>query len=156
VHAAFEAGAPNAKDILFDAGIRPVAATPEQMARPAGTITPPWKGAVVRYSIDYAIKGSDLRPQPGPDGTQVLKLEFAAIAYDELGRAVNSVSQHVDATLTEKQAVALLKGGLPFHQEIDLPAVKLLFLRVGVGEEASGRAGTLEVNVTPKAARTKP
>lgn len=146
-HAAFESGAPNSADILFDVSIN-------RQTVPAGSAGPPvgkivdWKGRVDRYAIDYAIDGRDLRPEPMENGKSHLDLDIVAIAYDELGHAVNTVSQQMTAELTVEQTAGLKHGGLPFHQEIDVPA-KVVFLRVGVAEKNTGRTGTLEVTVPP-------
>ena len=145
LHAAFEAGAPTSSAILFDVSVvrKDVAVD----AVPAGKVLD-WKGTVNRYAIDYAIDGRDLHPERKEAGGSHLDVEIVAIAYDELGHAVNSVSQALTADLTAQQTTNLQHGALPFHQEIDLPQ-KTVFLRVGVAEKSSGRAGSLEITVPP-------
>jgi VWFA-related protein len=142
LHAAFESGAPTSSDILFDVSIKALG-TPSA----TGTVKD-WKGPVVHYAIDYAIDGRDLRPEPAENGKSNLDLEVVGIAYDDLGREVNTVSQQITATLSPEQAANLAHGALPFHQQIDLPE-KTVFLRVGVAEKSSGRTGSLEITMPP-------
>jgi VWFA-related protein len=145
LHAAFESGAPESSDILFDVSILPAKPEAGTTQVAAGKVLD-WKGPVTKYAIDYAIDGRDLRPQMEANGKSHLDLEIVAIAYDDLGREVNAVSQSLTADLTAAQTANLQHGALPFHQEIDLPN-KTVFLRVGVAEKSSGRTGSLEITM---------
>jgi VWFA-related protein len=145
LHAAFESGAPGSSEILFDISIVRKNATPG--AAPAGKVVD-WSGKVDRYALDYAIDGKDLHPEMLGGGKAHLDLDIVAIAYDDLGRAVNTMSQVLTADLSPQQTANLQHGALPFHQEIDLPR-KTVFLRVGVAEKASGRTGSLEITLPP-------
>ena len=143
VHAAFEAGAPDSPEILFDVSVQRIAAGAVAPTPVAGAVKG-WKGPAVHYAIEYAVRGSDIHPTLLDDGKSRLALDFVAIDYDDTGRALNQASESVTADLPPAKAAALQQSGFPFHQEIIVPA-KQTFLKVGVAEKDTGRVGTLEV-----------
>ncbi|HEY6444951.1 MAG TPA: VWA domain-containing protein [Acidobacteriaceae bacterium] len=99
-----------------------------------------------RYMVDYWIDPRGLDHQTLPDGSVETKVELTEVAYDDEGIRVNYTDQGLDLSQSAQQAALALKGGLPLHQQIDLPAGNV-YLRVGVHDLVSGNIGTLEIPV---------
>ena len=114
-------------------------------------------GPTTRYAIDFMIRWSDLAWVDGGDGTHQGKLEVGLIAWDGKGKSVNWDEVILPMALSPDHYAAIQKSGIPAHMEIDLPNTFLL-LKVGVLDEATGKAGTLEVPIhyAPVTAATAP
>lgn len=140
--AAMEDGAPLSSQILFKARV----VAPDQKP-PSGPIlgqNQRMKNRAARYVIDYAIslRGVDLMLTP--QGVHTGRLFVEALAYDENGNIVNSISNVGSIALTPTKWKMLSQDGLQVHQVLDIPRGKIQ-LRLGVYDPASGNVGTLEV-----------
>lgn len=112
---------------------------------PAGALAGQLK-APRRFMVDYWIDPRGLDHKTQPDGGMQSQVELTAVAYDAEGVRVNYADQAMSLSQTQQQAAKALEGGLPLHQQIDLPADGA-YLRVGVHDILSGRMGTLEIAV---------
>jgi VWFA-related protein len=163
LYANIEHGAPMVHDLLFSAHIatkgKPQLATDRQMAElqdsPVFFRTrrkdtpqkplPPVK--LQKYVIDYGVIDQQLKTQAASNGTPAT-LEFAAAAYDDDGRLLNSELNEGQAPAGSKAAA---KPGALFHadQELEVPD-GAAWIRVAVRDKFDNRTGTLEVKLPLK------
>jgi VWFA-related protein len=164
LYANIEHGAPMMHDLLFSTHLategKPKMATPEQMAQlqdsPAFFRTrkknaPPPKPLppvqLQKYRIGYGIVDAQLKTLASEKG-KAAELEFAAAAYDDDGRLLNSI-------LNQGQVpIANGKGGKAppfFHaeQELEVPP-GAASIRLAVRDTLSNRMGTIEVKLPLK------
>jgi len=160
LYANIEHGAPMVHDLLFSAHIatkgKPQLATEKQMAElqdsPAFFRTrrkdtpqkplPPVK--LQKYLIDYGVIDQQLKKLAAGNGTPAT-LEFAAAAYDDDGRLLNSELNEGQAPTGSKAGT---KPGALFHaeQELEVPD-GAAWIRVAVRDKFDNRTGTLEVKL---------
>lgn len=153
MYAWMQHGAPGAYEILFRAHFSAgpqTLATAEQMAtlvdQPAYfVIRKPNKPAKPRppiplrtYTIDYLVEDN----AAGRRHSTSQILEFAACAYDGLGKMLNGISQQ--AVRTETAPGDADKGWFRASQTIDVPDAAE-WLRVAVRDTATDRVGTVEI-----------
>jgi VWFA-related protein len=163
LYANIEHGAPMMHDLLFTTHLTvagdPVLATAEQMLQledaPAFFRTrhrdrplkplPPVK--LQKYLIDYAVIDPQLKALAARGGKPPV-LEFAAAAYDDDGRLLNSM---LNQGLASAGPPADAKAGALFRaqQELDVPQ-GAAWIRVAVRDTLSDRTGTLEVRLPLK------
>ena len=74
--------------------------------------------------------------------------EVGLIAWDTKGKSVNWEEGAQQMMLKPDVYAAIQKSGIPAHVEIDLPNTDL-YLKLGVVDGTSGKAGTLEVSLHP-------
>ena len=144
LHAAMRLGMPDSTEILY--GLRAVAAA-KQPAPNAAHIGGNAKltGPVTRYSIDFMIRWTDLRLNPGPQNTHTAKIQVELLAYAPDGTALNWIGGAMAMSLKPEIYAAIQRSGVPAHLEIDVPQGKEFVLSTGVYDWLSGKAGTLQV-----------
>jgi len=111
-----------------------------------------------RYGIDFAVLLHDLTFKVTAEGLHTAKLEIALVAYDQDGTPVNSIVRSADISLNPELYMTFEKTGVPLHEEIEVPDTNV-YLRTGIYEIETGKAGTLEVplnQVAASGAATKP
>jgi hypothetical protein len=103
---------------------------------------------LTRYGFQYLLPGRQIAfAVPNNDAanaTRLGALEFDIAAYDAQGKLINSLSQSIKLPLTPDQAQQLAKTPFRFFQQLDLPSGQL-FLRIGILDRTSNKAGTLEI-----------
>jgi hypothetical protein len=72
------------------------------------------------------------------------------IAYDHYGNPLNWMVRSMEFSLTPERYSAFLQMGLQLHFDIDAPKASA-YLRTGVYDLASGKAGTLEIPLSAPA-----
>jgi VWFA-related protein len=163
LYANIEHGAPMLHDLLFSTHLAavgaPVLATAEQMLqledspaffrtrhkdRPL-TPLPPVK--LQKYLVDYVVIDPQLKELAARGGKPPV-LEFAAAAYDDDGRLLNSM---LNQGLASAGSQASGKAGALFRaeQELEVPP-GAASIRVAVRDTLSDRTGTLEVRLPLK------
>jgi hypothetical protein len=149
---------PNATQILFAARVVPLTPQPTPGGKIAGS-NASLSGPTTRYSIDFIIRSSDVALAAGDDGKHQGKFEIGLIAWDMRGKSVNWDEGMQTLAIKPEGYAAVQKSGIVEHMEIDLPNTDL-FLKLGVVDGTSGKAGTLEIplhvaaaNITAQAAR---
>jgi VWFA-related protein len=163
LYANIEHGAPMMHDLVFSAHLEaagaPVMATAEQMLqledapayfrtrhrnRPLKPLEPV---KLQKYRIGYGVLDSQLKLLAIRKGRPAM-LEFAAAAYDEDGRLLNSM---LNKGLVSAGNDANGKPGVRFHadQELDAPP-GAAWIRMAVRDTLSDRTGTLEVRLPLK------
>lgn len=162
--ASIEHGAPEAHDLLFTAHLAaagaPAMATEEQMKqlidspayfkirkanKPAAAPKPV---KLQKYLIDYAVIDPQLKALAS-QGARPPVLEFAAAAYDNDGRLLNSILNE-GVPSGKKGAKAKTDALFAATQELDAPA-GTAYIRVAVRDTLNDRTGTLEVKLPLKA-----
>jgi hypothetical protein len=151
-------GVPTSSQVLFSVSVVP---NPEPL-KPAdatimGTLDPRLKDKpLVRYAIQYSLPSRQVTFSENPDGTRRCSLEFDLAAYDVFGKRISGLSQTISPRpITPEQYQQTIKTPFRFLQQLDIPPGEV-FLRVGVLDAVSDRAGTLEIPlvVSKKLART--
>lgn len=146
---AMQHGSPPLSQVVFDMRVLPAddpALKNETVASgPAGAMAGQLK-APRRFMVDYWIDPRGLDHKTTPEGGQQSQLELTEVAYDVNGVRVNYADQALSITQTQEQAAKALQGGLPLHEQIDLPTQNV-YVRVGIHDMLSGRIGTLEIPV---------
>jgi hypothetical protein len=145
-------GMPNATQILFAARVVPVTPQPAPGGKIAGSNSS-LSGPTTRYSIDFIIRWNDITLAAGDDGKHQGKFEIGLIAWDAKGKSVNWEEGMQSLALKSDGYAAIQKSGIVEHMEIDLPNTDL-YLKLGVVDGTSGRAGTLEVPLHPLSTTT--
>lgn len=159
-----EHGAPQAHDLLFTAHLeaagQPQMATEEQMKqlvdspvyfktrkanKPAATPKPV---KLQKYLIDYAVIDPQLKALAA-QGARPPVLEFAAAAYDNDGRLLNSILND-GVPSGKKGSKAKTDALFAATQELDAPA-GTEYIRLAVRDTLNDRTGTLEVKLPLKA-----
>jgi hypothetical protein len=102
------------------------------------------KGPLTRYSIDFAISTEDLKFKITPDGMYHGDVEVSLVAYDQDGNRLNWLTRDTVMSLKPELFASFEQGGLQLHQDIDVPKGGI-FLRTGVYDSGSHKAGTLEI-----------
>jgi len=156
LYANIEHGAPLLHDLLFSAQVAPEGgaqmATPEQMQgledapdyfktrhknKPQSAPKPI---KLQKYVIDYGVIDPQLKTMAAHGQKAVL--EFAAAAYNDDGRLLNSILNQGVPTGTGKKSQSL------FHaiQELEAPP-GTAYIRLAVRDTATNRTGTVEVKL---------
>jgi len=143
---------PNATQILFAARVVPLTPQPAPGGKVAGS-NASLSGPTTRYSVDFIIRSSDLALPAADDGKHQGKFEIGLIAWDMKGKSVNWDEGMQTLALKPEGYAAVQKSGIVEHMEIDLPKADL-FLKLGVVDGTSGKAGTLEIPLHLAAANT--
>jgi VWFA-related protein len=148
MRAAMSRSMPVSTQILFDVQVEPST----EPARPTdppvmGELDAKLKGkTLVRYRFQYIFPARQIAFAEGGEGKRIGSLEFDVAVYDAQGKLVTSLSQTIKPPLTQAQYEQLMKGPMRFLQQVDLP-VGQLFVRVGILDGVSKKAGTVEIPV---------
>jgi len=149
--AALERGAPPLAAIRFEARVLSAndaaAKAVKPRPGPTGVLAVQLKGPVQRYLVDLSVDPHALEWSALPGNVAHTLIEVAMVAWDADGQRVNYTDRAFLINLNPRQSTQVLKSGLPFHQEIDLP-VGEIYLRIAVHDLRNGRIGSLEVPVT--------
>ena len=148
--AALERGAPPLAAIRFEARVLaandPAAKAVRVQPAPAGDLAAQLKPPVERYLVDLSVDPHGVEWSAVEGNVAHAELEVAMVAWDAGGRRVNYTDRAINFDLTPEQSAAVLKSGLPIHQEIDLPAGEI-YLRIAIHDLRNGRIGALEAPV---------
>jgi VWFA-related protein len=101
----------------------------------------------VTYKVLYQIDPSQIDFAASADGLRTASLEFDVAAYDSYGKRLNIRGQPLKLTLTPEAYQNFIQKPCQFFLAIDLPPGQL-FLRIGVFDHTSNKAGTLEIPLT--------
>jgi hypothetical protein len=101
-------------------------------------------GPVKRYSVTFNVPTDSLVLPPGEDGAHHAGLEVALVAYDYNGKALNWMVRSIELNIKPERWAAVQQTGIPFRLQIDVPQGNV-YLRTGVYDNASTRAGTIEI-----------
>lgn len=111
-------------------------------------LTAEYRGRPFRtFKVQVEADPHPLRLTQTPDGVRHGEMQFVAVVYDQTGVQVNSLQQKMTFVLDEEHYRMLLKSAVPATMEIAVPVKGNFFLRVGVHDLASDRAGAVEIPV---------
>jgi VWFA-related protein len=162
--AAMTRGAPDATAILLKLQVLPASTAQETVAVQGNElITDPVtklkaKGPFRRYAIDIAADAKDIKVSQTPDGHFQFSTEMLTYVYAANGRLINVAVQKARGNLTASTYANMRRTGLPFHQEISVPADGQYYLRTAIHDLETDRFGAVELpvasiaNLTPVAA----
>jgi VWFA-related protein len=145
-------GIPDATQLFFKVRVAPQPQSSSH-AEFAGDNTN-FKGQALRYSVDFNLNAKGLDLSTTPNGMRRGDLEISLVAFDHDGNVLNWIARHLDLFYSADRYLALQQAGIPLHLEIDVPKGDN-YLRTGVYEPSTRKAGTLEIslqNVVPIAA----
>jgi VWFA-related protein len=146
-------GLPNATGLLYGVRVVPASPQPSPDATHAGQ-NPDLKGAFTRYNVDFFVRWTDVAFQSAPNDAHTGKIEVGLMAFDRDGKAVNWEGGTQSMNIAPETFNAIQKSGVPAHMEIDLPDTDV-FLVTGVYDLNTGKAGTLQVPITPAVAQDR-
>jgi VWFA-related protein len=152
LHNLIRPGVPAATEILYAARLVPSDPQPAANSPRAGK-NAQLAGPLIRYSIDFFIRWTDLKFEAMPDGTHAGRIQLELLAYDRQGKELNWNGGTQQMALKPEVYGAVQKSGVPGHVEIDLPANQEILLETGVFDFQTGRAGTLEIPISGRAAK---
>lgn len=152
-----EHGTPDSTEILYMMKVVP-------LPRPAGTLelgsasgskragdNDKLKGAVTRYRVTFTVLPDRLALETSADGTHHGNVEVSLLAYDRDGTPVNWIVRLLQLAVPRERYEQAEVNGVGFNLEIDVPQSGL-YLRSGIYDWGSNRAGTLEIPIAAVAA----
>ena len=136
-------GLPDFAQIIYKIRVLQV---PRESESPLSGTNTELKGPLVRYGVDFAISPDDLKFETTGDGLHQAEIELMLIAYDPKGRPLNLTQSETRMSLPAKAYAGAQTVGVQFHRTIDVPAGSV-YLRTGVYDVASGKTGTLGIEL---------
>jgi VWFA-related protein len=136
-------GTPDSTQILYQMRVVPAALQPGPSSERAGD-NASLKGPVTRYAVNFTVSADHLALEPAPDGVRHGSLEMTLVGYDRDGKPLNWMVRMIQFALPPDRYAAVQATGLSFGMEIDVPASNV-YLRSGVYDLGSSKAGTLEI-----------
>jgi VWFA-related protein len=136
-------GTPDSTEILYQMRVVPSTLQPGPSSERAGD-NANLKGPVTRYAVNFTVSADHLALDPAPDGVRHGNLETTLVGYDRDGKPLNWMVRMIQFALPPDRYAAVEATGLSFAMEIDVPASNV-YLRSGVYDLGSSKAGTLEI-----------
>ncbi len=136
-------GTPDSTEILYLVRVVPSNLQPGPSSERAGD-NPNLPGPVTRYAVKFTVSADHLALDPAPDGVRHGNLEVTLVGYDRDGKPLNWMVRMLQFALPPDRYAAVQTTGLSFGMEIDVPAANV-YLRSGVYDLGSSKAGTLEI-----------
>jgi VWFA-related protein len=143
-------GLPDFAQILYRMSVKPSTPQPDLTAPRAGDNLK-MQGAFTRMNVDLAIPEKSLQLEAAQDGRHHGTLEITFIAYDRYGNPLNWLVRKMELSFSLEQYNSYGDTGLQPHFEFDVPR-GASYLRSGVCDLGSGKAGTIEVLLNVPAA----
>jgi VWFA-related protein len=146
-------GAPVATEIMMKLQVAPVSSGTETTLAKNNMLSPEpaaknlAKGPFRRYLIDVAADGHDVQITPTGDGRYTFQVEMRTFVYDGSGRVVSVAMEKERGNLTPSSLANMLRVGLPFRQEVSVPANGEYYLRTSLHDLATDRYGSVEMPV---------
>lgn len=140
---------PDYTQVLFKVLVKPTSPQPAPDAPRIGS-NAEMKGPFTRYGVDFAVSVDDLKLDPGTDAVRQGAIEVMLAAYDPEGKPINLVVGRSEIRIPAKDFASVQRGGLQVHKEIDVPNGDA-FLRAGIYDLKSNKAGTLGVPLNTRA-----
>jgi len=100
------------------------------------------------YKVFYRVGGDQLKLTVLPDGRHHGQLEAVTLLLDNQGTIVNSIITSVEMNLAPDTYAQVLSSGVEMLSQIAVPEKGSYFLRIGVHDKTSGKAGALEVSTS--------
>ena len=139
-------GMPDFTELRYRMRVAPSTAQPTPASPHAGdnvALAAPF----TRYTINFSLATDGVTLVPGPDGVRRGNVEVALVAYSQAGKPLNWEARSVGIAVRPDQFETAQSSGIPFHFDIDAPPGDV-YLRTGIYDLSSNRAGTLEIPMT--------
>lgn len=136
-------GMPNFTELRYRVSVTPTAAQPAVDAPRAGD-NADLKAPLTRYTVRFSLAADSLPLVPSPDGVRREPVEVALIAYSQDGKPLNWMTRSVNLAIRPEQMATAQASGIPFHFDFDVPTGDI-YLRTGVYDASTSKAGTLEI-----------
>ena len=140
-------GGPAANQIVFQARVLPVSTTTEDAVAPNNNPSKTLQGPLPRYAIHISADPRAMAFVDTPEGTHHDNVEFVSFLYDSQNKLVNTTSSTISANLKYTPAEIAAHGGIPFDQQISVPAKGQYYLRIAVHDIQGHRVGALELPI---------
>ncbi|SNS95079.1 VWFA-related domain-containing protein [Granulicella rosea] len=150
VHTAMMHGSPGSTQIIFKVRALPVSAENEPEVAPGNQVNPDPKkahGPYRRYAVDYAADPRMITFEHTAEGKYHCSLQWVVYVYDPEGQLINISLRDTEANITAAQYNATMHGGVPFHQEVSVPAKGEYYLRIAVHDALDSHIGAVEIPV---------
>jgi hypothetical protein len=105
--------------------------------------------------VNFTVPADNLTLEPAPDGVRHGSLEVTLLGYDRDGKPLNWMVRMLQLTVRPDRYAAIQTSGLSFSLEIDVPSSDV-YLRSGVYDLGSSKAGTLEIPLAALVAQAAP
>jgi VWFA-related protein len=138
-------GMPSFSDLHFQIHVEPASGQGNPGAPPNGdnaALKPPFN----HYTVRFFLSPQNVDLIESADGTRRAPIEVALIAYSQRGDSLNWLVRSVNLSIRADQWAFAQSNGIPFHFDFDVPPGDV-YLRAGVYDSSTERAGTLEVPV---------
>ncbi|MGC1424782.1 MAG: VWA domain-containing protein [Terracidiphilus sp.] len=138
-------GMPSFADLHFRLHVEPNATPLPADAPPEGdnaNLKQPFK----RYTVRFFLSPENLNLVESPNGVRRAPVEVALIVYSQRGEPLNWLVRSVNLAIRPDQMAIAESSGIPFHFDFDMPPGDV-YLRAGVYDATTDRAGTLEIPV---------
>jgi VWFA-related protein len=139
-------GMPDFTQLRYRMRVEPAAPQPAADAPRAGD-NAALPAPLTRYTVNFSLATDGLILVPGPDGVRRGRIEVALIAYSQGGKLLNWEARFIGLAVKPEQMALAESSGIPFHFDIDVPPGDV-YLRTGIYDTSSSRAGTLEIPLT--------
>jgi hypothetical protein len=147
-------GTPDSTAILYTMHVLPANPQPAPGAAMAGS-NQNLKGPVTRYAVKFTVPADNLTLEAAPDGVRHGSLEVTLLGYDRDGKPLNWMVRMLQLTVRPERYAVIQASGLSFSLEIDMPSSDV-YLRSGVYDQGSSKAGTLEIPLAAVVAQAAP
>jgi len=137
-------GAPQATQIVFSSSVHPTASIEDTIV-PGNEGGPLLKPPYRRYTIGFGVDPHALTFDKTADGIHHANIEFVTFAYNADGKVINAAGSPIKIDYTDPLLLKALKSGIPFSQEISVPAKGDYTLRIAVHDLHNDRVGSIEV-----------
>jgi VWFA-related protein len=138
-------GLPDVAQILYKVRVLKAADPESRSAHNEAEAKASW----ARYGVDFAIPPDDLSFETTSDGIHRATVEVMLVAYDRIGRPLNLSVASSEMSLPGNVFAEAQRIGIQVHREIDAPNGGI-YLRTGVYDLGSGKAGTLGIPLGEK------
>jgi hypothetical protein len=136
-------GMPDFTELRYRVKIAPAANPPAADAARAGD-NPDLKAPFTRYAVGFSLATEGLKLTADANGVRRGKIEVALVAYSQEGKPLNWEARAVGIAIRPEQNAIAESSGIPLRLEIDAPPGDV-YLRTGIYDLTSNRAGTLEI-----------
>ena len=150
---ALRRGVPPAHELPLEAHIKQQGsakkATKEEIAQlaqfPAFAGRKKWDGVKIqRYSIDYAIEGSQIALEPTENGRAQARFEILIGVYDPESRTMFGYRSPLEKMYLVKKPEEIRKGSIHLRHMVEIPS-EAAWLRVAVRDAVGDHLGSLEI-----------
>ncbi len=136
-------GTPDSTGVVYTMRVLPASLQPAAGAQRAGD-NENMKGPATRYGVSFNVAADHLTLEPASDGVRHGNLEVTLLGYDRDGKPLNWMVRMLQLTLPPDRYAVAQARGVSFSLEIDVPTAAV-YLRSGVYDQGSSKAGTLEI-----------